>query len=92
MKQFPTMNKLTVLFEIRLTETNPAPPIMHAFSISTALNSADMKKQYNWGVEAMKKQYKNHKHFKRLAVLEDKSHLLQVTGIIPAPDNATEIE
>jgi hypothetical protein len=86
------MKKLIILFQIRLTETNPAPPILHAINIEGILNTEDLQAKYKWAVQNMRKEYKNHKSFKRIGVFEDLSDRLTAGNVLPPPNNATEIE
>jgi len=68
---------LTVIFQVRLSKTNPAPPVLHAFNIEGESSTA-MKHDYQKGVSAMKLLYPKHQDFKRLAVVQNMAHLLQV--------------
>lgn len=83
--------KLTVIFSIKLSKTTPAPPILHAFNIEG--NSATaLKSDYYKGVKNMKSEYPSHKDFRRLAIVEDKSELLMVTGISSELDESVSPE
>jgi len=68
---------LTVIFQVRLSKTNPAPPVLHAFNIEGQSNTA-MKADYKKGVNAMRALYPKYQDFKRLAVVQNMAHLLQV--------------
>lgn len=72
--------RLTVIFQLKLTKTNPAPPIFHAFNVEGYGNAA-LKQSYLKGKNEMLRQYPGHKFIQRLAVVSDLSALLMVNGI-----------
>ena len=72
--------KLTVIFQLRLTKTNPAPPVLHAFNIE-GIGNAALKQSYVKGKEAMLKTFSNYKYIQRIAVVQDLSDVLSVNGI-----------
>jgi hypothetical protein len=72
--------KLTAFFQIKLTKTNPAPAIIHAFNIE-GQTSTDVKEEYLKGYAEMKATYRQYKHFERIAVTINVSDWLMVGGI-----------
>lgn len=78
------MTKLTILFQLRLSATNPAPAELHTFNIEGE-SATGLKADYKRGIEQMKKQYPQYKHIRRIAVFEDKSDALRIIGILDPP-------
>lgn len=78
------MAKYTALYQIKLTPSNPAPPILYAFSIQAdetkAGASLALKKQWYEEVKLMKKIYKNHTYFKEIFFGKNEKEKLMVDG------------
>lgn len=83
------MTKLTILFQLRLSATNPAPPELHTFNIE-ASSYEQIKILYKEGVQKMREKYDKHQYFKRLTVTEDKTSLLALAGVLDLPTFETE--
>lgn len=74
------MIRLTIIFEVRLSRTNPAPGQIYAFTIEANSGYA-LKSAYKIEVERMRRAFPNHTFFKRLVVTRDSSSLLNLADI-----------